>query len=75
MTDQRSKRLRDADRARGLLPVGEQVLEYVGSIYQSGYDRAANAAPIWRCQHRHYHWQEAERCARAEIERRGDKAR
>lgn len=74
MTDQRTVRLRDADRARGLLPVGEQVLEYVGCIYQSYFDRTMNADPIWTCEHRHDHWQGAEDCARTEIVRRGEKA-
>lgn len=62
------------DRARGLLPTGERVQEYVGAIYESGYDRAALQGPIWKCEHRHYHPQAAEWCARDEIERRGEKA-
>lgn len=68
MTDNRN---RDRSRAEGLAPFGSQVLEYVGEVYQSSYDHAALADPIWTCPHRHDHEDYARDCARRYIETRG----
>jgi hypothetical protein len=61
------------ERAKGFLPYGERFDLYYGAIYESGYDRAALAEPIWTCGHAHDHPDLAHACALEEIERRGEK--